>query len=125
MRIAGVLLLFAGWSIVLAALALLASLPSPRAGFIFAGVGVEILGLVLSGGDFGRAYLAEAWATRFVCDLLDRYIVVLLGYSADDPPVRYLLEGLHVSGRIREQRLYGLGGRHPPVSVFRLHWCVL
>jgi hypothetical protein len=76
----------------------------------------EILGLVLSSGDFGRAYLAEAWATRFVCDLLDRYIVVLLGYSADDPPVRYLLEGLHASGRIREQRLYAFVANDPTRS---------
>ena len=66
----------------------------------------EPLGLVLTGGDFGRAYLADAWATRFICDLLDRHIVVLLGYSADDPPVRYLLEGLNLSGRIGERRLY-------------------
>jgi hypothetical protein len=73
----------------------------------------EVLGLILSTGDFGRAYLAEAWATRFVCDLLDRYIVVLLGYSADDPPVRYLLEGLHVSGRFREQRLYAFVSDDP------------
>lgn len=76
----------------------------------------QVLGLVLSGGDFGRAYLAEAWATRFVCDLLDRYIVVLLGYSADDPPVRYLLEGLQVSGRIREQRLYAFVANDPTRS---------
>ena len=80
----------------------------------------ELLGLVLSSGDFGRAYLAEAWATRFVCDLLDRYIVVLLGYSADDPPVRYLLEGLHVSGRIREQRLYAFIANDPTRS--ELDW---
>lgn len=66
----------------------------------------EPRGLVLSSGDFGRAYLADAWATRFICDLLDRHIVVLLGYSADDPPVRYLLEGLNLSGRIGERRLY-------------------
>ncbi len=66
----------------------------------------ETLGLILSSGDFGRAYLAEAWATRFFCDLLDRFIVVFLGYSAEDPPVRYLLEGLNITGRIREQRLY-------------------
>ncbi len=52
-------------------------------------------GFVLSSSDFGRAYLAEGWATRFVRDLLDRYTVVLLGYSASDPPVRYLLQGLH------------------------------
>ena len=52
-------------------------------------------GFVLSSSDFGRAYLAEGWATRFVRDLLDRYTVVLLGYSASDPPVRYLLQGIH------------------------------
>jgi hypothetical protein len=66
----------------------------------------EVLGLILNSGDFGRAYLADGWATRFVCDLLERYVVVFLGYSADDPPVRYLLEGLNVTGRIREHRLY-------------------
>ncbi|MDD9998161.1 MAG: SIR2 family protein [Rhodospirillaceae bacterium] len=57
-------------------------------------------GLVLSSSDFGRAYLAEGWATRFVRNLLDRYTVVMLGYSANDPPVRYLLQGLHT-------RVYG------------------
>ena len=52
-------------------------------------------GFVISSSDFGRAYLAEGWATNFVRDLLDRYTVVLLGYSANDPPVRYLLQGIH------------------------------
>jgi hypothetical protein len=76
----------------------------------------ETLGLVLSGGDFGRAYLTEGWATQFVCDLLDRHIVVLLGYSTDDPPVRYLLEGLNGAGRIREQRLYAFAPYDPTRS---------
>ena len=75
----------------------------------------EPLGLILSSGDFGRAYLAEAWATRFICDLLDRHIVVLLGYSADDPPVRYLLEGLNLSGRIGERRLYAFAAGNAAV----------
>jgi len=52
-------------------------------------------GFVISSADFGRAYLAQGWATRFAKDLLQRYVIVLLGYSATDPPVRYLLEGLH------------------------------
>ena len=51
-------------------------------------------GLILSSSDFGRAYLADGWATRFVRELLQKYFIVLLGYSASDPPVRYLLEGL-------------------------------
>ena len=57
--------------------------------------GTRRLGFVLSSADFGRAYLADGWATRFVRDLLQNYVIVLLGYSASDPPVRYLLEGLH------------------------------
>jgi hypothetical protein len=46
MRIAGFLLLLAGWGIVLSAIALLGS-PSPMAGFVTAGTGVEVMGLVL------------------------------------------------------------------------------
>jgi SIR2-like protein len=57
--------------------------------------GTRRLGFVLSSADFGRAYLADGWATRFVRELLQSYVIVLLGYSANDPPVRYLLEGLH------------------------------
>jgi hypothetical protein len=52
-------------------------------------------GYVISSADFGRAYLAEGWAARFVRELRDRYTIVLLGYSANDPPMRYLLEGLN------------------------------
>lgn len=52
-------------------------------------------GYVISSADFGRAYLAEGWATRFVRGLRERYTIVLLGYSANDPPMRYLLEGLN------------------------------
>jgi hypothetical protein len=57
--------------------------------------GTARLGFILSSADFGRAYLADGWATKFVRDLLQNYVIVLLGYSANDPPVRYLLEGLH------------------------------
>ena len=55
---------------------------------------------VLSSADFGRAYLAEGWATSFIRSLLEKYTVVLLGYQAEDPPVKYLLQGLSsVRGR--------------------------
>jgi hypothetical protein len=46
MRIAGFLLLLAGWGIVLCAIALLGP-SSLIAGFVAAGTGVEVLGLVL------------------------------------------------------------------------------
>ncbi|KGE01848.1 SIR2 family protein [Rhizobium sp. YS-1r] len=57
-------------------------------------VGSDEEGFVLSSGDFGRAYLADGWAARFIQSLLSRFSIVFLGYSADDPPVQYLLEAL-------------------------------
>ena len=44
--------------------------------------------LVVSSGDFGRAYLAEAWAARFVAELLRNYVVCFIGYSLGDQTVR-------------------------------------
>ena len=46
MKIAGFFLLLAGGALVLTAVALLA-LSLPRTGFVLAGVGVEVIGLVL------------------------------------------------------------------------------
>ncbi|MBR2690442.1 MAG: SIR2 family protein [Aquamicrobium sp.] len=57
-------------------------------------LGSDDQGFVLSSGDFGRAYLADGWAARFIQSLLSRFSLVFLGYSADDPPVQYLLEAL-------------------------------
>jgi len=56
--------------------------------------GAEGDGFILSTSQFGRAYLAEGWATKFIRQLLDNYTIVFVGYSADDPPVQYLLEAL-------------------------------
>ena len=52
-------------------------------------------GFILSTSQFGKAYLAEGWATQFIRQILDNYTIVFVGYSADDPPVQYLLEALH------------------------------
>ncbi len=60
--------------------------------------GAEEDGFVLSSSDFGRAYLSEAWATKFFREILERYVVVFVGYTADDPPVQYLLEALNTKG---------------------------
>ncbi|HFF4635023.1 TPA: SIR2 family protein [Yersinia enterocolitica] len=61
---------------------------------------------VLSSADFGRAYLSEGWATNFIKLLLERYIVVLVGYQAEDPPVKYLLQGLNHDGQYDRSRIY-------------------
>ena len=72
--------------------------------------GEALQGLVVSSSDFGQAYLAEGWATRFILDLLDRYTVVLLGYSANDPPVRYLLQGLRKTSLMQGATIYAFEG---------------
>jgi len=56
---------------------------------------------VLSSADFGRAYLADGWATRFMRGLIDRYRLVFIGYAADDPPIQYLLEALNRDAEAR------------------------
>ncbi|MGI3129223.1 SIR2 family protein [Halopseudomonas pachastrellae] len=61
---------------------------------------------VLSSADFGRAYLSEGWATNFIRHLLERYTVVLVGYQAEDPPIKYLLQGLNHDGEYDRSRLY-------------------
>lgn len=61
---------------------------------------------VLSSADFGRAYLSEAWATNFIRTLLERYTVVLVGYQAEDPPIKYLLQGLNHDGQYDRSRLF-------------------
>jgi len=50
--------------------------------------------LVLTDKDFGRAYLTAAWATRFLLPMFQRFTVVFIGYSHDDPIMRYLALGL-------------------------------
>lgn len=51
-------------------------------------------GLVLNSAEFGEAYLRSGWAARYVYDLARASTIVILGYGADDPPMRYILEVL-------------------------------
>jgi len=50
--------------------------------------------LVMSSGDFGLAYLTERWAARFVSELLRNYTVCFVGYSINDPVLRYMMDAL-------------------------------
>ena len=51
---------------------------------------------VVSSADFGRAYISDGWATHFMRAMLARFQVVFVGYTADDPPMQYLLEALNL-----------------------------
>ena len=50
--------------------------------------------LVLSSGDFGLAYLNDRWAARFVSELFRNFTVCFVGYSIDDPVLRYMMDAL-------------------------------
>jgi hypothetical protein len=49
---------------------------------------------VLTSRDFARVYLRSGVVANYVYDLIRRYVVVLIGYSADDPPMRYLMDAI-------------------------------
>jgi hypothetical protein len=46
--------------------------------------------LVLTSADFGRAYLTDAWAARFIGRLFADFTVLFIGYSLNDPVLRYM-----------------------------------
>lgn len=50
--------------------------------------------LVLTDGDFGRAYLTEGWTRRFLQKMFERYTVLFVGYSHRDVVTSYLARGL-------------------------------
>ena len=50
--------------------------------------------LVVSSGDFGLAYLVERWAARFVSELFRNFTVCFVGYSINDPVLRYMMDAL-------------------------------
>jgi hypothetical protein len=56
--------------------------------------GADLDHLVVSSGDFGLAYLTERWAARFVSELFRSYTVCFVGYSLNDPVLRYMMDAL-------------------------------
>lgn len=56
--------------------------------------GIELDHLVISSGDFGLAYLTERWAARFVSELFRSFTVCFVGYSLNDPVLRYMMDAL-------------------------------
>jgi hypothetical protein len=46
--------------------------------------------MVLTDADIGRAYMDEAWALAFARSMFSKFSVLFVGYSLEDPPLRYL-----------------------------------
>ena len=67
--------------------------------------------LVVSSGDFGLAYLTERWAARFVSELFRSYTVCFIGYSINDPVLRYMMDALAADRLLGESppEMFALG----------------
>ena len=50
--------------------------------------------MVITDADFGRAYLSEGWARRFLVDLFHSFTVLFVGYSHKDVILNYLARAL-------------------------------
>lgn len=50
--------------------------------------------LIATDSDFGRAYLTDAWAARFLYEMYRTFTVLFLGYSHSDWMMDYLARGL-------------------------------
>jgi len=71
--------------------------------------------LVVTSGDFGLAYLTERWAARFVSELFRNYVVCFVGYSIDDPVLRYMMDALAADRMLGEvtPQAWALGNCEP------------
>jgi len=50
--------------------------------------------LVVTSADFGSAYLTERWASRFTAELFRNFHILFLGYSLNDPIMRYISDAI-------------------------------
>ena len=57
--------------------------------------------LVLTDADFGRAYLTEGWARRFLQFLFSAKTVLFIGYSHSDPVMNYLARAAPTNGHTK------------------------
>ena len=64
--------------------------------------------IVLTDRDFGRAYLTEGWARRFVLELFLKYTVLFVGYSHNDPVMQYLARGLPPGDLSKRRYAFGV-----------------
>ena len=55
-------------------------------------------GMVLTDADFGRAYMTEGWARRFLVELFGTHTVLFVGYSHGDTVMNYLSRALPPDG---------------------------
>lgn len=78
----------------------------------------ELYRLVLSSGDFGLAYLTERWASRFISELFRNYTICFVGYSINDPVMRYMMDALAADKQLGEAtcEMFAFGSFTPSIE---------
>lgn len=112
----------------------LGSIPRPSRNSEFSGV-LHIHGamdkspersseFILSDQDFGEFYLRRRVVPDFIYDAARLYHLVLVGYSANDPPMRYLLNAVAADGKrfddLKER--FTFFGTNTPDAVALADW---
>jgi hypothetical protein len=80
--------------------------------------------IVLTSADFGRAYLVEQWASRFVSELFNHFDVLFIGYSVTDAVLRYLVDAIAAErrGDGRIHRAFALAPVEGPAGDSMAEW---
>jgi hypothetical protein len=77
--------------------------------------------LILSDQDFGEFYLRRRVVPDFIYDAARLFHLVLIGYSANDPPMRYLLNAVAADGSrfddLKERFTFFGAGASDPVAL--------
>jgi hypothetical protein len=113
----------------------LGAIPRPSRGRNFKGVlhihgaldpvGGRLFDFIVTDQDFGEFYLRRRVVPDFVYDAARLFHIVLVGYSANDPPMRYLLSAVAADGSrfddLKERYTF-VGGPNPPDQVLQHEW---
>lgn len=81
--------------------------------------------VVITDHDFGQHYLRGRTIADFIFDAARLFNLVLVGYSANDPPMRYLLHAIAADGRRfsdLKSRYAFVGTSDPPNAVELADW---
>lgn len=109
----------------------LAGIPRPGKNLDFSGIlhihGVidknpaRVSDLILSDQDFGEFYLRRRVVPDFIYDASRLFNLVMIGYSANDPPMRYLLNAVAGDGKrfddLKERFAFVGAGEIDPVAI--------
>ena len=74
--------------------------------------------LVLTDADFGRAYLIDGYATRFLTEMFAEYVVLFVGYSHNDVVMQYMARAFV---RARERFAFSMAAEIPKWKQFGIH----